>query len=187
MMVLLQNVSAQTGIDKKKIEYHPRSFIGIGHGINSYTGMTGLSLEFPFDDRISMFFSGGLGTWGYKTGGGFGLYLLKTTKGPSLSVGYARAFGLKNYMFTLQTISGEYEQVSMVLKPAATLQLMFNYNIKVIKCSKMVIGTGYAVQLNKNAYEIKSLHVLGDNGKRMMKFLQPGGLIMSFTFMFGLR
>lgn len=184
---LLQTGIAQKDIDLKQIEYYPKSFFGIGHGINAYTGLVGVMVEYPVDDHFSMFFSGGIGSWGYKAGGGIGAYLIRPQAGPSFSIGYSHAFGIKKYIIELETITGNYEQVSMILKPAHVLQMMFHYNFKVLKASKMVIGSGFGLKLNKNAYQIQSYHILSDRGKQMMNILQPGGIILSFTFMFGLR
>lgn len=188
-LIIIINVSqGQPVLDKKSISYYPKSFVGIGHGINAYSGLIGIGLEFPVDDHFSMFFAGGLGSWGYKAGGGTGIYLIKPNNGPSFSFGYAYASGIKNYMIEIETHMGELEVVTMNLHPVGNIQLMFHYNIPVGRSGKIAIGSGYSVKLKKeNVYEIKSLHKLSDNGKELMKILQPGGLIMSFMFYFGIR
>ncbi len=188
VMLFVLMTQGQPVIDKKSISYYPKSFVGIGHGVNCYTGIVGLGLEFPVDDHFSIFFAGGLGSWGYKAGGGMGIYLMKPNNGPSFSFGYAYASGIKNYMIEIETHMGELEVVTMNLHPVGNIQLMFHYNIPVGRSGKIAIGSGYSVKLIKeNFFEIKSQHKLSDNGKEMMKILQPGGLIMSFMYCFGIR
>jgi hypothetical protein len=191
LLFLLCVCSAQTysqpHVDKKAITYHPKFFIGPGHGINAYTGLLGLTAEFPVDDHFTMFFSGGIGSWGYKAGGGAAVYPVKINNGPSFSLGYVWVSGIRNYTVQLETITGEPEYVTLELKPLGNIQLLFNYNIPAGGSRKMTIGTGYSVKLHKNVYNIMSGHRLSDDGKQMMNLLQPGGLIMSFTYFFGIR
>jgi len=185
--LFILKVSAQPDIDHGKISYHTKSFVGIGHGINAYTGMIGLMMEYPVDDHFSIFFAGGLGSWGFKAGSGIAAYLIKPSNGPSISVGYCYAHGFKNYMTSLETTSGEYEYVTMILQPVNNIHAVFYYNIPIGRASKMMIGTGYSIKLRKNAWEITSNHNLTDNSKQMMSILQPGGPVISFAYCFGMR
>ena len=83
--------------------------------------------------------------------------------------------------------NGEEEQVELDLNKVGTINLIYSYNLKIGRSCKLIFSTGYAISVTEDPYEIKSPVVrITEYSKRFLKFMQPGGLIIGFKFMFGI-
>jgi len=168
--------------------YNPRFFLGLGSGINNYTGFLGVSGEFVISPKSTFFIVAGTGGWGSKIGGGFALYPKGAPFKSCFSGGISLATGISEYELQLETVNYiDPIPVVMKLKPAPTLNLMYSYNFRLKKKSKFVLKTGLAIALVNEPYSILYTDdKLTDTSKAIMKILQPGGLIIGMDFLFGL-
>ncbi len=181
--------------DIKKSQKDPQSaltpyfYLGPGMGINNYSGLIGAVFEVPIVPHFSAFVVGGLGGWGYKAGGGIMFYFReKEYLGSELGLGITNAFGLDNFETQLYLEGKEgLQPVTLNLHNAPTLNLTYQYHIRMGRTSKFVIGTGYAFEMVDSPYTLvePETEQISDASELTMKMLQPGGLIISLTFQFG--
>jgi len=176
-----QSVATMDNIDFRK-----NAYLGLGTGINSYTGLFGARLEVPLTDRLHIFGSAGLGSWGYKVGAGMSYNLRNSLYGPAMSIGYASASGLADFETSLETTTSKSETVTLDLKQVGNILIMYSYQWKIGKSNKISLGTGYAAKLTTVSYEVKSNHTLSSTSRQAMEIMAPGGLVVSFAFLFGL-
>src|SRR5688572_31232931 len=52
----------------------PATYIGLGSGVENFTGLLGVSIEANLQGNFSLYGGLGLGSWGYKFSGGFKYY-----------------------------------------------------------------------------------------------------------------
>jgi len=163
-----------------------RTYIGIGTGIN-YVGLIGVSAEQNLKNRISLIGTAGLGTWGYKFSAGARFYK-SYPFGKGIGVSYAVATGLSKLKLNLETSSGTKQYVNMQLSP---IQLI---NLTYFNCWKLGNGgsrfgleLGYSIQLSSgdNFKIIDSGVTLSNTSLKVLRFIQPGGLIIGMNFTFG--
>lgn len=183
---LAQHSNAQSMATAENIDYRKSAYLGFGTGLNSYTGLFGLRLEVPMTDRFHIFGSAGLGSWGYKIGGGISYNLRKSLYGPALSIGYTSATGLADFETSLETTADKMETVTLDLKPVGNILIMYTYQWKVGKANKISLGAGYAASHNTDNYEVTSNHTLTSTSRQVMQMMAPGGLVVSITFVFGM-
>ena len=75
----------------------------------------------------------------------------------------------------------------MNLYDAPTLNFTYQYHIRIGHRVKCVLGTGFAMATVDQPYEVitpKNAQ-LSDSSKLVMQLLQPGGLMFSVAFQFG--
>ncbi|MDP3461222.1 MAG: hypothetical protein Q8S18_00365 [Bacteroidales bacterium] len=177
---------SQTMASSSDVDFRKNAYIGIGTGLNSYTGLLGLRLEVPLTDRFFLFGGAGIGSWGYKIGGGLSYNLKKSLFGPAISLGYSSASGLVDFETKLETTSGTETMVTLDLKEVGNLNLMYSYQWKIGKGNKISLGTGYSFKLTSDFYDVTSNHSLSSSSKQVLEIMAPGGLIVSFAFLFGI-
>ena len=75
----------------------------------------------------------------------------------------------------------------MDLLKVRTINLTAFHNWVFKKKNKFYIEFGYAIPLDKDAYKLQDpIIILSDKSKALLTTLQPGGIIISTGFMFGL-
>ncbi len=186
IVVIAGQANAQSMASVENIDFRKSAYLGFGTGLNSYTGLLGVRLEVPLTDRFHIFGSAGLGSWGYKIGGGISYNLRKSLYGPALSIGYTSATGLPDFETSLETTANEMETVTLDLKPVGNMVIMYSYQWKVGKANKISLGGGYAASFESNTYDVISNHTLSSTSQQVMKMMAPGGLVVSATFVFGM-
>lgn len=156
--------------------------IGIGTGLNSYHGLLGANLEVG-SDKAALRLGAGLGTWGYKVGGG--LIVRKQPEGWGFGIGLLRSTGLKNFKSTMETTNGSAE-VTLDLLPVSTLSLTAIKGVKVGNGDNLLyIEFGYSAYLGGTTfYKITDGSTLNDIGRKVMDFLKPGGLSFGISYRF---
>lgn len=167
----------------------PSIYLGVGTGIYTYTGLLGAMMEIPFTPRISGFAAAGLGGWGYKAGCGVQFYTSRDQFGSAFGIGYSNAFGLMNFETELELANGNTQEVVLDLYNAGTVNLTYNYNFKLGSRSKFVLGTGYAIAVTDSPYKLNSPTNIGlsSTSEQVMQMMQPGGLIVSLSFLFAVE
>ncbi len=163
-------------------------YVGFGTGLNNYTGLIGGLIEVPLNENLVVQGAIGLGTWGYKFGGSVGFYIDGVQQGGEFSLGYTIATGSKEPIETKMELSNKSEQDVLILyKPAGTVNLAYNYNIKMGRANKFVISVGYAFGVSPKAWELKSTGVkLSSTSESVVNAMQPSGLLFGLHLLFGL-
>ncbi len=161
------------------------SYLGVGTGINNYSGLLGLEWEIPILPRLSIVGTLGLGGWGYKAGGSLQYYLREPQFGGALCLGFSNAFGGADVPLTLQ----DGTEAVFDLRNAGTVNIAYLYNFRLGKRSKFVLGGGWAIPTSTTPYTVTSPpgYTLSSTDREVMKVLQPGGLLLCVKFIFALR
>lgn len=158
-------------------------YIGLASGVESFTGIIGVSLEAKVAKSIALYAGAGIGGWGAKISGGAKLYRAFPYKW-AYCVSLSNASGLKDYKAKLETQSGT-KDVLMDLRPCQTFNLTAQHHWKMGIKNRFNIEFGLSFALTKIAYTIKDGSVLTPASTTLMEVLQPGGLMAGIGFTFG--
>lgn len=158
-------------------------YIGLASGVESFTGIIGVSLEAKVAKSIALYAGAGIGGWGAKISGGAKLYREFPYKW-AYCVSLSNASGLKDYKAKLETQSGT-KDVLMDLRPCQTFNLTAQHHWKMGIKNRFNIEFGLSFALTKIAYTIKDGSVLTPASVTIMQVLQPGGLTAGIGFTFG--
>jgi hypothetical protein len=164
----------------------PSVYLGMGFEVNNYG--FGLGLEVPVSGKISITGNAGVGGWGSKIGGTINYYFTDVTGRSEISLGYSRASGLKNFTTDLYVEPNDTKQsVNLDLNVVQTVNLMYTYNLRVGRSSKIGFTGGYAISLTNTPYKLNTMGVtLSPSSEQVLNIMQPGGLIVGIRFMLGL-
>ncbi|HLP73197.1 MAG TPA: hypothetical protein VK155_09860 [Bacteroidales bacterium] len=158
-------------------------FIGIGLGVNEY-GL-GFILETPSLNDFSINLDAGIGGWGWKLGGSMNHYF-SNNKHHELSIGYSHASGLKDFETDLSVEpSGNSQSVNLDLMGVSTVNVIYTYNLKVGRTSKIAFSAGYAICLTQDGYKLHSPVTLDRSSDLLLDIMQPGGIIVGIKLMIG--
>ena len=175
-------LNAQTIIEE--FNKKPKSFWGIGIGINDYG--IGVGSEIPINKSSCIIGNLGVSTWGGRLNGGFLLYPNEISRKTALSISYSYASGITNFNPSLDVESSSgtsHREVELQLNAISTINLTYLYNIKVSKNSKLVLSGGYSICLTNELYKNNSSYTLTDKSKNFIKLMAPGGIIFGIKFM----
>jgi len=179
----LMNVSAQTNAWQQN-ETLPGFYLGIQSGVESFTGLIGLTADFRLKDNFFIRAGAGIGSWGGKLSVG-----IRNEKSSGKGIGYgiyiSQATGLKDFTTKLETTDGN-KDVNMDLQPGLTLNPVISYKWMINNKNRFFVEGGYAVPLQSLPYKIRDGSELTDTSKRVMKILCPGGLSLGLGFQFAL-
>lgn len=185
-----------TGGDKKsenvflKENFHSTEFYGLGFGINDNTGLIGFTGEFLLMPMASTRLAIGLGGWGYKMGVEFSFYPKQGPFGSSFNIGFTHATGISEMEMEMEVEPSQVnsERIRMKYLPAQTINLTYAYSWKMGKRGKFMIDFGWAFPVKDKRWTVltagKELTSLSES---VMRFLQPGGLVLGLKFYFGNR
>jgi hypothetical protein len=163
---------------------NPRVFLGFSTGINNYSGLVGIDVEPVLTDEISVRLT--LGGWGFKYGGAVNYFFSQVNQGSSLSLGLSFANGIDHFNPELETVDFGNIPVPMRFDRVGTLNFLYNYNIRIGRKGKFVLGGGYAVPLNSDPYTIKNSVQLTSTSETIMNWMVPGGLMLELRLAFGI-
>jgi hypothetical protein len=169
-------------------EGSPKTFIGVGTSINEI-GYVGFAIEAQLVNRLALVGHAGVGSWGYKLGGGLQYYLKKSGYGSAMNIGYTYATGLNNFKYSLETEPyGDKEDVTLDLLGTSTVNVAYAYNFRIRGKNKLALTAGYSIPLETNHYNIKTSGVeLNDNSQQVLDIIAPGGFILGVKYMFGIN
>ena len=163
----------------------PKFYLGIGTGMNSYTGLIGFSGNLRIYDRLFIQGGLGIGSWGGKMTIGL-RYDLSYQKGWSYGIGFSSCSGLTDFKTELELASGEKQKVTMDCLQAYTINLKATHNWKLGKKNTFYLEGGYAIPLQSSPWRIKDGSVLSSTSIAVMKMIAPGGLLIGLGFTFAL-
>lgn len=169
----------------------PKSFFGIGTGLNSCQGLLGVQYEQVLGKRGSVFGAVGLGTWGMKASVGTRLYR-QSPYGSALAIQLLASTGANKVKNTLEVDNG----VSIAEQPVEydvhtvyVLGISWFKGWQVRAHNRINIELGYGILLSNpmdNNYSLRTPGVtLTRKSKDVINAVQPGGLIVSFAYCFG--
>lgn len=169
----------------------PRTFIGVGTGINSQTGMIGLKVGFAPVKQVMVHFAAGSGGWGNKVSIA-AEYLVNPLRGWGVGFGYSYFPGIQDFEQELDvesssTGSGK-QKVELELLSTSTVNLMFGYHKLFNNRGRFGIDLGFCIGLNEKPYKIKDQStVLSEESEAVLNMLSPGGIIFGIHYSFGLK
>lgn len=181
------NLRAQSSEDINRVQ----SFIAIGSGINSNTGILGFQFEQRLTSPVSVYGSAGLGTCGYKLTAG-SRYYLNGLAGSAFSLSFTRSTGVKNLEFTLDVMENNVEvsrQVSIDENPVNTVNFSWLRYWKMGRKSRFNIELGYSIPFTSptSNYTVNTPNVvLSKPSADALGLIQPGGLTIAIGFSFGI-
>jgi hypothetical protein len=185
-LLLLVPSKAQTkrfSKDANKPKPLANIYLGLGTGINNYSGLFGLEAEIPVLPKLSILGTVGVGGWGYKAGVGVQYYLTRPQFGGAFSAGFSNAFGATGIDLELE--SGDSK--TMTLFNAGTINIAYAYHFHLGQRSKFVLGAGWAIPTVNSPWEVISPpgSELNPDEVQLLEILQPGGLLLSMKLLFG--
>jgi hypothetical protein len=166
--------------------FSQNTYLTVGTGLNCYHGLIGVGVDTRLTDQLGFRATAGLGGWGGKIGGGL-IYRKNGPEGFGILVGYSSASGLKDFKTELETGSGK-QEVTLDLLRCGTINISGNRGWRVGNRNIFNLEFGYAFSVApEKYYVIKSGQTLNSTSETVLKLLQPGGLLLSASFMFGIK
>ncbi len=163
----------------------PRVYLGLGVGLNSYTGILGLSANFRITELL--YIQGGLGISAWGGRGSIGLrYDLKKDKGFIFGVMYTSSSGIADVDLDFTDASGNTDSHNMTLFSAQTLNLKSGYKWSIGQKYAFRIDFGYALALKDRPWQTNDGSRLSASSQQLMGILEPGGIIFGIGFDLGL-
>lgn len=184
IIVTVLRMNAQSDGNTKS-DSLPVVYLGIGTGINNYTGLIGLSVNLRAYDKIFIQGGIGIGSWGTKMTIGL-RYDLSYKKGWSFGVGISTCSGLTDFKTNLELQNGTSKDVILDLNRANTLNLKATYNFRLGKNNNFYLEFGYAAPLETSPWTVKDGSVLSSTSMSVMEMVAPGGILIGLGFTFGL-
>lgn len=179
------NLHGQYSVANESEGDYPKFYLGVGTGINSYTGLLGLSGNLRIKNTFFVQGGLGLGAWGYKSSIGL-RYDMNYEKGWSYGVGVSSNSGLRDFKTDLEVDSGNTQEVTMDLLKAYTLNLKASHNWKVGAKNTFYLEFGTAIALQSTPWRITDGSTLSSTSEDVLALLSPGGFILGLGFTFGL-
>lgn len=184
MFVALLRLQAQNEGNWQQSVKLPQFYLGMQTGLESFTGLFGVTADFRVSNNFFIHAGAGIGSWGSKISVGirnekryensfcYGIYL-------------SRASGLKNFTTELETTNGT-KNVNMDLLSGMTVNPVVGYKWVMKKGNRFFLEAGYAVPLQSNPWKILDGSVLTSTSTQAMKILSPGGFSAGMGFQFAL-
>jgi hypothetical protein len=166
--------------------YSQGTYLSVGTGLNCYHGLIGIGVDTRINDQVGFRAAVGLGGWGTKVGGGL-IYRKNGPEAFGIMVGYSSASGLKDFKTELETTTGK-KEVTLDLLRCGTVNISGNKGWRLGKRNIFNFEFGYAFPASSASYYvIKDGSILSSTSITALKILQPGGLLLGASFMFGLN
>lgn len=191
VIVLLNKAMAQSKNDYGTLTKNPAFYIGVGSGLNNNCGLVGLKLGVRLSDRLLLDASAGLGSWGNKVGLGIVFNAVNTNAWcPVISI--SRATGIDELPLNME-VRDQYgitsnRQVKIKYNPATMFNVSLQRQWIRKKGNRLVFEMGYSILIDGASYELlDNNYTLTDRSKSVMNVLKPGGLMIGFSYNFGVN
>ncbi len=184
VLFLSLELKAQTG-EYYDPEDRPQFYLGIGTGINSYTGLAGISANLIIDNKL--FAQGGIGlsSWGFRTSIGL-RYDQSYRNGFTFGVNYIHSSGVPEIELELENSNGGTKEVSMQLKSVGAINLKTGYNWWIGKRTIFNLNVGYSIPLQSEPWIVTDGSTLSPTSQEVLKLIAPGGILLELGFSFGI-
>ena len=169
----------------------PAFYLGAGTGINSNCGAVGFKLGIRLNNKMILDAGVGVGTWGSKTSLGLVFNAInKNAWCPTLSI--SRANGRENaevkVEVTDQFNSTSKKNINLNLNPATCFNIGLQRQWIRKSGNRMVLDLGFSILVDGGSHEVLDYtNRITDDGKKMLNIFRPGGLIVGFSYNFGVN
>ncbi|MFN8775903.1 MAG: hypothetical protein ACK5XV_03980 [Flavobacteriales bacterium] len=161
-------------------------YFGLGTGLESPTGLAGVTLEAGIGKHLAAEAAAGLSGWGGRYGAGVKIYLDECRRGFAFGAGYSRSSGLPEIELDMEVEGGDTERVTMEYLPQDNIQLSIYKYWSIKQRTRFHLQAGYSVNISAEHYRVLSEHQLSSFSKDVMKLTTPGGFMLAAGFSFGL-
>jgi len=162
----------------------PGFYLGLGTGVESFSGLIGITGDFRASNNFFIRGGIGLGSWGGK----FSIGVRNESKSGN-SIGYgiylSRATGLNSFTYNMETTTGK-KDVKMELLPGFTINPTISYKWLIHDLHRFFIEAGYAIPLQTDPWKVADGSELTQDSKNLMHTLAPGGFSIGLGFQFAL-
>lgn len=165
----------------------PKFYLGIGTGINTYTGLLGISANYRVDDNSFFQTGAGLSTWGYRFSVGY-RYHTNIRNGFYFGGAITHSTGIRDFIVELETTNSapDTQEVLLDLINVQTINLKTGYNVAIGKATNIHFDIGYALPINSRPWEVKDGSTLTAVSETVLALIAPGGIILGLGINFGL-
>ncbi|MFZ4796873.1 MAG: hypothetical protein ACOYMA_05225 [Bacteroidia bacterium] len=193
LLVLLfaKNSNSQNINDYGIIEKKPAFYLGIGTGINNSCGLAGFKLGIRLNDKLILDAGVGVGSWGSKVALGMVFNAIdKNAWCPVLSI--SRASGINDAIVKLEVVDDfgikSKKDISMDLTAATMFNLGIQRQWERKSGNRLVLDLGFSILVDGASHENIDYTIhFSDKGKRDLDLLKPGGLMVGFSYNFGVN
>lgn len=164
----------------------PSFYIGLGSGINSYTGLAGVTANYIIDKTL--FVQGGLGlsSWGFRTSIGL-RYDQSFRHGFTYGINLSRSSGIDDIDLTFDSGNGTTQEVNMRFESTTTFNLKAGYNWWFGKYNTLNISLGYAAAFKDQPWVVKDGSTLSPFDQQVLRLLSPGGIVLELGLTFAIQ
>lgn len=190
VIVLLNKAMAQSKNDYGTLAKNPTFYIGVGSGLNNNCGLVGIKLGVRLSDKLLLDASAGVGSWGNKVGLGLVFNAINTNAWcPVISI--SRATGIDEIPLDME-VQNMYgtgtAKVNMKYNPATLFNISVQRQWIRKKGNRLVFEMGYSILIDGAGYELlDNRYTLTSRSKSVLNVLKPGGLMLGFSYNFGVH
>ncbi len=171
--------------DNSSIEPLPKFYVGVGAGVNSFTGILGLSGTINVTDHVALRGAAGIGAWGYRFT--FGINGHKDyRRGWNYGLSYSYYSGIADMKLDMEVNSGDKEKVTLDYLPTGTINFTLARSWRLGRKNSFYLETGYAKAIQNKPWKVSSGQILSPTSNQVMNIVRPGGLMFGVGFTFGL-
>lgn len=190
VIVLLNKAMAQSKNDYGTLAKNSAFYIGVGSGLNNNCGLVGIKLGVRLSDKLLLDASAGVGSWGNKVGLGLVFNAVNTNAWcPVISISRATGIDEIPLKMEVQNMYGTGTvEVNMRYNPATLFNISVQRQWIRKKGNRIVFEMGYSILIDGASYELlDNRYTLTSRSKNVMNVLKPGGLMLGFSYNFGVN
>lgn len=190
-ILFIVSVTSQTNNDNGLTKKNPAFYLGLGTGLNNNCGLAGFKLGIRMNDKMILDAGVGVGTWGNKVALGMVFNAIdKNAWCPVLSI--SRASGINNADVKLEVIDDFGIKGKKNISMNLTAATLFNIGIQrqwIRKSgNRLVLDLGFSILVDGASHEMIDFTTkLSDKGKKELDDFKPGGLMVGFSYNFGVN
>ncbi|RUA31496.1 MAG: hypothetical protein DSY77_12955 [Bacteroidetes bacterium] len=186
LLILSINLKAQEEEKYYDADDRPKFYFGIGTGVNTFTGLAGLSANYIIDKTL--FLQGGLGlsSWGIRSSIGL-RYDQSYTNGLTFGFNLARSSGINDIVMTFDSGNGSVNEVNMRMESVSTLNFKTGYNWWFGKHNTFNMSIGYAIPFKNQPWAVTDGSTLSPMEQQILQLVAPGGIILEAGITFGIQ
>jgi hypothetical protein len=192
IIVITNNIAFSQTNKYDEAPKSPSFYFGLGTGINVNTGLTGIKLGARLNESTLVEASAGIGSWGNK----FGLGVVLNAKNsaswcPVISI--SRATGIDKLSANLEFKNAlgatNKRDIDITLNPATLFNISMQRQWIRPKGNRIVLELGYSILFAGSEYSValNQGEKLSDASEKVMNSLKPGGIMIGFSYNFGIK
>jgi len=192
IIVITNNIAFSQTNKYDEAPKSPSFYFGLGTGINVNTGLTGIKLGARLNESTLVEASAGIGSWGNK----FGLGVVLNAKNPASwcpVISISRATGIDKLSTNLEFKNAlgatNKRDIDVTLNPATLFNISMQRQWIRPKGNRIVLELGYSILFAGSEYSValNQGEKLSDASEKVMNSLKPGGIMIGFSYNFGIE